>query len=134
MYIIIIIIKVANATNKLVCGTINSQNSSPITIDPTVTTAPTIGPLIDQKALDKVSNHVIDCLNKGATVLTGGKQHAELNNKNEFGSGGFFYQPTVLTNVTKEMLPYLQETFGPVTPLIRFDTEDEAVAMANDTE
>lgn len=88
----------------------------------------TVGPLINAQGLSKVSNQVKDCVEKGAKVLTGGKEVHELN-----ANGGFFYEPTVLVNVTKEMLPYTQETFGPVVPLMRFKTEDEAIALANDT-
>ena len=89
----------------------------------------TIGPLINAKGLSKVQEHVRDCVGKGAKVLTGGKPHDALNNE-----GGFFFEPTVLCGVTKEMLPYNQETFGPVIPLIKFSTEQEAIELANDTE
>lgn len=90
--------------------------------------AVTMGPLINQKGLHKVSAQVEDCLSKGAKKLTGGRTHALS------AQGGFFYEPTVLTHVTKDMLPYTQETFGPIVPLIPFVTEDEVVAMANDTD
>ncbi len=82
------------------------------------------GPLIDQAALDKVSHHVEDALASGATLLTGGKPHA---------LGGTFFQPTVLTNVNADMSVAVNETFGPVAPLIRFDDEADAVRMANNT-
>lgn len=68
-------------------------------------------------------------MQKGAVVLTGGNAHAQLN-----AQGGTFFEPTVLTGVTRDMLPYQQETFGPVVPLIKFSTEQEAIDMANDTE
>ncbi len=83
------------------------------------------GPLIDQAALEKVEEHVEDAVSKGAKVLTGGARH-EL--------GGTFYQPTVLTEVTTQMKVTREETFGPVAPLFRFKTEEEGIALANDTE
>ncbi|HRH13233.1 MAG TPA: NAD-dependent succinate-semialdehyde dehydrogenase [Azonexus sp.] len=83
------------------------------------------GPLIDDLALAKVEAHVADALAKGARVLCGGTRHAR---------GGNFYQPTVLADVTPEMKVAREETFGPVAPLFRFDSEAEAIAMANDTE
>jgi succinate-semialdehyde dehydrogenase / glutarate-semialdehyde dehydrogenase len=85
----------------------------------------TIGPLIDAHGLEKVERHIADAVAKGAKVAVGGKRHAR---------GGLFYEPTVLTGVTSEMLVAREETFGPVAPLFRFDTEAEAVKMANDTE
>src|SRR6185437_11968961 len=84
-----------------------------------------IGPLIDIKGLEKVEHHVADAVAKGAQVVLGGRRHA---------LGGSFYEPTVLTNVTTDMVVTREETFGPVAPLFRFKTEDEAVRMANDTE
>jgi succinate-semialdehyde dehydrogenase/glutarate-semialdehyde dehydrogenase len=83
------------------------------------------GPLIDAKALAKVEEHIGDAVSKGAQVAYGGKRHA---------LGGTFFQPTVLTNVRDNMLVAREETFGPVAPLFRFETEAEAVRMANDTE
>ena len=83
------------------------------------------GPLIDAAALAKVEEHVADATGKGAKVASGGKRHA---------LGGTFYEPTVLTGVTREMMLAKEETFGPVAPLFRFKTEAEAIAMANDTE
>jgi succinate-semialdehyde dehydrogenase/glutarate-semialdehyde dehydrogenase len=83
------------------------------------------GPLIDAKALAKVENHIADAQAKGATVVTGGKRHA---------LGGTFYEPTVLTNVNTKMTLAREETFGPVAPLFRVDTDEEAVRLANDTE
>ena len=83
------------------------------------------GPLIDAAALAKVEEHVADALAKGAKVATGGKRHA---------LGGTFYEPTVLTGVTSDMIIAREETFGPIAPLFRFDTEQDAIRMANDTE
>ncbi len=83
------------------------------------------GPLIDANALAKVEEHVADALSKGAKVAFGGKRHA---------LGGTFYQPTVLTDVTPQMAVAREETFGPVAPLFRFDSEADAIRMANDTE
>jgi succinate-semialdehyde dehydrogenase / glutarate-semialdehyde dehydrogenase len=84
-----------------------------------------IGPLIDMKAIEKVEQHVADALKKGARVVVGGKRHA---------LGGSFYQPTVLADVTTDMMVTREETFGPVAPLFRFKTDAEAIKMANDTE
>ena len=85
----------------------------------------TQGPLIDDRAVEKVEQHVLDALAKGARVLVGGRRHQ---------LGGRFFEPTVLTGVTPEMILAREETFGPVAPLFRFRTEDEAIALANDTE
>jgi succinate-semialdehyde dehydrogenase / glutarate-semialdehyde dehydrogenase len=83
------------------------------------------GPLIDAKALAKVEQHVADAVGKGAHIALGGKRHA---------LGGTFFEPTVLTDVTPAMLAAREETFGPVAPLFRFNTESDAIRMANDTE
>jgi len=83
------------------------------------------GPLIDDKAVLKVEEHIEDAVAKGAKIVAGGKRHAK---------GGRFFEPTVLTGVTPSMLVAKEETFGPVAPLFRFATEDEAIAQANDTE
>ena len=83
------------------------------------------GPLIDQAALEKVEEHVADATAKGAKVVIGGARHER---------GGTFYQPTVLTDVTTDMKVTREETFGPVAPLFRFKTEEEGLALANDTE
>ena len=83
------------------------------------------GPLIDAKAVSKVEEHIADAVAKGATVLLGGKRHA---------LGGSFFEPTILTDVTPKMLLAREETFGPVAPLFKFETEAQAIAMANDTE
>jgi succinate-semialdehyde dehydrogenase/glutarate-semialdehyde dehydrogenase len=84
-----------------------------------------IGPLIDENGVKKVEAHVADALGKGAKVALGGKRHA---------LGGLFFQPTVLTNVTPDMVVSFEETFGPVAPLIRFKTEEEVIRLANNTE
>ncbi|GAA3992792.1 NADP-dependent succinate-semialdehyde dehydrogenase [Comamonas faecalis] len=84
-----------------------------------------IGPLIDAKAVAKVEEHIADATAKGARVLTGGKRHA---------LGQSFFEPTVLADVTQGMAVAKEETFGPLAPLFRFETEDEVVALANDTE
>jgi succinate-semialdehyde dehydrogenase/glutarate-semialdehyde dehydrogenase len=83
------------------------------------------GPLIDAKAVTKVEEHIADALAHGAKVMLGGKRHA---------LGGSFFEPTILTGVTPQMLVAREETFGPVAPLFKFDTEAQAISMANDTE
>ena len=83
------------------------------------------GPLINSAAIDKVEEHLDDATGKGARVLTGGKRH-EL--------GGTFYEPTVVADVDPQMMVARDETFGPLAPLFRFETEDEAIQLANDTE
>jgi len=88
-------------------------------------TGTVIGPLIDMKAIEKVEEHVSDALKKGARVVVGGHRHAR---------GGSFYEPTVLADVTTDMMVTREETFGPVAPLFRFKSEAEAIQMANDTE
>jgi len=83
-----------------------------------------IGPLINEPGINKAEAHVNDAVAKGAKVLTGGKRHH---------LGGTFFEPTVLTDVSNDMLFTTEETFGPVAPLFRFSTEDEVVTLANDT-
>ncbi|PQA86815.1 NAD-dependent succinate-semialdehyde dehydrogenase [Hyphococcus luteus] len=83
------------------------------------------GPLIEEKAVQKVEDHIADALSKGAQTAAGGHRHQ---------LGGTFFEPTVLTGVTPEMVIAKDETFGPVAPLFKFDTEEEAAHMANDTE
>ena len=85
----------------------------------------TQGPLIEEKAVRKIEQHIEDAQAKGAKLLLGGKRHA---------LGHSFFEPTVLTDVTSSMLVAHEETFGPLAPLFRFKTEDEVIAMANDTE
>jgi succinate-semialdehyde dehydrogenase/glutarate-semialdehyde dehydrogenase len=84
-----------------------------------------LGPLIDDNAVAKVEEHVSDAIAKGAKVALGGKRHA---------LGGRFFEPTILTGVTKDMKVAIEETFGPVAPLFRFKDEADVVAQANDTE
>jgi succinate-semialdehyde dehydrogenase/glutarate-semialdehyde dehydrogenase len=84
----------------------------------------TTGPLINKAAVDKVEEHLSDALGKGAKVILGGKRHA---------LGGNFYEPTILADVTADMLVAREETFGPVAPLFRFKTEEDVIAQANDT-
>jgi succinate-semialdehyde dehydrogenase/glutarate-semialdehyde dehydrogenase len=84
-----------------------------------------IGPLIDQQGMKKVEEHVADATAKGAKVILGGKPHSR---------GGLFFEPTILTGVTQAMRVSNEETFGPVAPLYRFKTDDDAIAMANATE
>lgn len=83
------------------------------------------GPLIDQAAVAKVEEHIADAVVKGAKILCGGTRHA---------LGGNFFAPTILVEVTAAMLVAREETFGPVAPLFRFQSEEEAIALANDTE
>ncbi len=83
------------------------------------------GPLIDEKAVAKVEEHVADALKKGGKVALGGKRHA---------LGGTFFEPTIITHVTPEMLVAREETFGPVAPVFAFKDEKQAIRMANDTE
>lgn len=83
------------------------------------------GPLIDESAVEKVEEHIADALAQGARVVTGGKRHA---------LGRTWFEPTVLAGVTPQMKVAREETFGPVAPIFRFETEAEAIAAANDTE
>ncbi|MEO0960442.1 MAG: NAD-dependent succinate-semialdehyde dehydrogenase [Pseudomonadota bacterium] len=83
-----------------------------------------IGPMIEQKAVEKVEEHIADAAKRGADVIIGGKRHAK---------GGMFFEPTVMTGVPTDALVSCEETFGPVAPLFRFETDEEAVALANDT-
>jgi len=85
----------------------------------------TTGPLIDENALTKVREHVSDAVSKGAKVAIGGEAAEQ---------GGLFFQPTILTGVTSEMKVAVEETFGPVAPLFRFETEEEVIELANATE
>jgi succinate-semialdehyde dehydrogenase/glutarate-semialdehyde dehydrogenase len=84
-----------------------------------------LGPLINEKAIEKVKAHVADAVKKGAKIMLGGKPHK---------LGGLFYEPTILTNANASMLLAKEETFGPVAPLFRFKNEKEAIAMSNNTE
>lgn len=84
-----------------------------------------IGPLIDDKALAKVEEHVNDAISKGGKLVVGGRRHA---------LGKSFFEPTVISGATKDMLAFKEETFGPLAPVFKFSTEAEAIEMANDTE
>ena len=84
-----------------------------------------IGPLINEAALSKVEAHLSDAIAKGASIATGGNRHSR---------GGTFFEPTVVTDVSPGMQVQHEETFGPIAPLFEFETEDEAVELANDTE
>jgi succinate-semialdehyde dehydrogenase/glutarate-semialdehyde dehydrogenase len=94
-------------------------------VGPGVDEGVTQGPLIDDKAVAKIEEHIADAKAKGGTVLTGGKRHA---------LGGLFFEPTVISGATNDMLFAKEETFGPLAPIFAFDTEDEVIARANDTE
>ncbi len=83
------------------------------------------GPLIDMAAVNKVESHIQNAVNAGARVMLGGNRHS---------LGGTFFEPTILVDVTSQMQIAKEETFGPVAPLFRFNTEEQALAMANDTE
>jgi len=83
------------------------------------------GPLIDNAAVEKVEEHIQDAVSKGGRVLLGGKRHA---------LGQTFFEPTVLADVTSQMKVAKEETFGPLAPLFRFQTDEQAIEMANDTE
>ncbi|OIQ93674.1 glutarate-semialdehyde dehydrogenase DavD [mine drainage metagenome] len=85
----------------------------------------TQGPLINAEAIEKVERHVADALAKGGKLELGGKRHA---------LGGNFFEPTIITNVTPDMAVAREETFGPLAPLFKFETEADALRMANDTE
>jgi succinate-semialdehyde dehydrogenase/glutarate-semialdehyde dehydrogenase len=85
----------------------------------------TQGPLIDDAAVEKVESHIRDAQSKGARILVGGHRHV---------LGGRFFEPTILTEVTPQMAVAREETFGPVAPLFRFNSEADAIALANDTE
>jgi len=83
------------------------------------------GPLIDMKAVEKVEEHIADALGKGAKLVLGGKRHA---------LGHSFFEPTILSGVTQAMKVAREETFGPLAPIFRFHTDEEVIAMSNDTE
>uniref|UniRef100_A0A8B9C9L3 Succinate-semialdehyde dehydrogenase, mitochondrial n=1 Tax=Anser brachyrhynchus TaxID=132585 RepID=A0A8B9C9L3_9AVES len=82
----------------------------------------TQGPLINEKAVEKVERHINDAVSQGASIVTGGKRHS---------LGKNFFEPTLLSNVTTKMLCTQEETFGPLAPVIKFETEEEAIAIAN---
>jgi succinate-semialdehyde dehydrogenase/glutarate-semialdehyde dehydrogenase len=90
-----------------------------------MTAGTTIGPLIDQAAVDKVEDHISDAVDHGARISLGGKRHA---------LGGTYFEPTILLDVPGGTRLMNEETFGPVAPLTRFSSEQEVIAMSNDTE
>lgn len=104
--------KLARAVNALEVG-------------PGIAAATTQGPLIDEKAVEKVEEHIADALAKGGRIVAGGKRHP---------LGHSFFEPTVIGGATADMMLAKEETFGPLAPLFVFDGEDEALALANDTE
>ena len=83
-----------------------------------------LGPLINKAAVEKMQEHIADATSKGGKVVSGGKLHEK---------GGTFFEPTIITGATQDMLFSKEETFGPLAPLFKFDTVDEVIAMANDT-
>ncbi len=82
------------------------------------------GPLVNMAAVEKVEEHIADALAKGGTVVAGGRRHA---------LGGSYFEPTIITGITQAMMVAQEETFGPMAPLFRFDTEEEVIRLANDT-
>ncbi|WP_166417531.1 NAD-dependent succinate-semialdehyde dehydrogenase [Cochlodiniinecator piscidefendens] len=95
-----------------------------LTLGDGLTDGVTTGPLISDKAIAKVEQHLKDATDKGATLAMGGKPHA---------LGGTYFEPTIVTNVTQDMMVAQDETFGPLAPLFKFETVDEVIEMANDT-
>ncbi|MCM2495820.1 NAD-dependent succinate-semialdehyde dehydrogenase [Burkholderia glumae] len=102
-----------------------TERVAALKVAPATDPAAQIGPMINARAVDKIARHVGDAIEHGARVLTGGKRLPEL--------GPNFYAPTVLADATAAMQLNCEETFGPIAALFRFDTEDEAIAAANDT-
>jgi succinate-semialdehyde dehydrogenase/glutarate-semialdehyde dehydrogenase len=102
-----------------------STKVAALTVGDGFTDAITQGPLIDQAAFNKVQEHVDDAVSKGASIATGGQAHA---------LGGRFFQPTILANVTEQMLCMREETFGPVAPVVKFTDEQHVIDLANNTE
>lgn len=96
-----------------------------LTVGNGITDGVNVGPMINQSSIEKIVQHIDDAIAKGASVVTGGKVHK---------LGGTFFEPTVLTNVTQSMKVAKEETFGPLAPLFKFDTEEEVIQYANDTE
>ncbi|MGA9410945.1 MAG: NAD-dependent succinate-semialdehyde dehydrogenase [Roseobacter sp.] len=95
-----------------------------MTVGDGLTGSPNLGPLINTAAVEKVEEHIADAISKGAKVLSGGNPHA---------LGGTFFEPTIITGATREMAFAQEETFGPLAPLFRFETDEEVIEMANDT-
>jgi len=95
-----------------------------LTVGDGLASGTTTGPLINADAVEKVEEHIADALKRGAAVVTGGKRH---------DLGGSFFQPTVVTNVPADAMVSTEETFGPLAPLFRFETEEEVIERANAT-
>ncbi len=102
-----------------------AEASSQLVVGPGLEGETQQGPLIDEDAVAKVEEHIQDAVDKGAEVIQGGKRHP---------LGGNFFEPTVIANVNTQMKVAREETFGPLAPIFRFETDDEAVQLANDTE
>jgi succinate-semialdehyde dehydrogenase/glutarate-semialdehyde dehydrogenase len=102
-----------------------AEASSKLVVGPGLEGETQQGPLIDADAVAKVEEHIQDAVDKGAEVIQGGKRHP---------LGGNFFEPTVIANVNTQMKVAREETFGPLAPIFRFETDDEAVQLANDTE
>jgi len=111
---------VADTFEARLAAAVNALRVGPGTADGT-----TQGPLIDEKAVEKVEEHIADALAKGGRIVAGGKRHP---------LGHSFFEPTVIAGATPDMALAQEETFGPLAPLFVFDSEDEALALANDTE
>ena len=103
--------KLASAVNKMTVGDGFQEGVSS-------------GPLINSDAVEKVEEHINDAITKGANIITGGKRHR---------LGGLFFEPTVITGVTSDMMVTNDETFGPVAPLFKFETEEDVIEQANNT-
>jgi len=106
-------------------GDLLAQRVAALHVGPATDPRAQIGPMINERSIDKISKHVEDAVEKGARVLTGGKRLAEL--------GPNYYAPTVLADASDGMMLCCEETFGPVAPLFRFAHEDEVISIANDT-
>jgi len=127
-----------------------AENTKQLRVGNGLDTGVQVGPLIDEKGFRKVEEHVKDAVSKGGTVLAGGKPHSTPESHGSNGSkgangssgsngngsaklNGWFYEPTVIGNAKPEMLVMHEETFGPVLPIMEFETDDDAIRMANDT-
>ena len=102
-----------------------SERVAKLKVGPGIESGAEQGPMIDASAMKKMEELIGDALDKGAKIATGGRRHER---------GGLFFQPTVLTEAAREMRVSSEEIFGPVAPVYRFETEDEAIEAANDTE
>lgn len=101
------------------------QRVSSLKVGPGLELSTSQGPLVNRAAVDKVAGHIADAVSKGAKVEIGGKAPT---------SEGFYFEPTVLSGVRPEMIVSKEETFGPLAPVIEFQTEDEVLDLANDTQ